>query len=110
MPDYANLLQASSILLLLGKKCLQPSLFRSTSPIEGLYDDLIKKLTGAMHNLLSSLLLWPLGRLRMEQCLLSKIVRKRAGSPGGELEEMWMESSRCATDGPIVFYQSLQAR
>lgn len=67
-----------------GKKCLQPPLFCSTSPIEGLYDVLIKKLTGAMHNLLSSLTLWPLGgQLGVGQCLLSRIVTKREGSPGG---------------------------
>lgn len=61
-----------------GKKCLQPSLFCSTSPIEGWYDVLIKKLTGAMHNLLSSLTCWPLGgQLGVGQCLLSQIVRER---------------------------------
>lgn len=45
--------------------------------MEGLYDVLIKKLTGAMHNLLSSLPLWPLGQFRLEQCLLSQIVTER---------------------------------
>lgn len=82
----------SSILLLLGKKCLQPPLFCSTSPIEGLYDVLIKKLTGAMHNLLSSLMRWPRGgQLRMGQCLLSQIVTKSergvaGGLAGGDLD------------------------
>lgn len=75
-----------------GKKCLQPPLFCSTSPIEGLYDVLIKKLTGAMHNLLSSLTRWPRGgQLRMGQCLLSQIVTKRErgvarGLAGGDLD------------------------
>lgn len=80
------------------KKCLQPPLFCSTSPIEGRYDVLIKKktqLTGAMHNLLSSVTLWPLGgQLRMGQCLLSQLIIKGEGSLVGKLEE----SPRCATD------------
>lgn len=67
-----------------GKKCLQPLLFCSTSPIEGSYDVLIKKLTGAMHNLLSSLTRWALGgQLRMGQCLLSQIVTEGEGSRWG---------------------------
>lgn len=73
-----------------GEKCLQPPLFCGTSPIEGLYDVLIKKLTGAMHNLLSSLPLWPLGQFRLEQCVLSRMVTEReaevAAGLGGDLD------------------------
>lgn len=60
-----------------GGECLQPSLFCSTSPIEGLYDVLIRKLTGAMHNLLSSLVWWALGgQLGAGQCLPFHIMTK----------------------------------
>lgn len=60
-----------------GKKCLQPPLFCSTSPKEVFYDVLIKKLTGAMHNLLSSLRRWALGgQLGVRQCLPSQMMTK----------------------------------
>lgn len=45
-----------------------------------------------MHNLLSSLALWPLGQFRLEQCVLSSIVTEREGEvavglAGGDLDE-----------------------
>lgn len=71
----------------LKKKCLQPSLLAAgTSPIEvPLWCfNKKKKLTGAVHNLLSSLRRWPQGgQLRTGQCLLSRIVTESAGSPKG---------------------------